>query len=69
LCRVHLSVWREHGDDKANRGSPDSKHISLSEQYEVAYWTKTLGVSAEQRRAAVQAVGNSPEKVRAHLGK
>jgi len=56
-------------DNKADRGSPDSKHISLSEDYEVSYWTKTLGVSADQLRAAVQAVGNSPEKVRAHLGK
>lgn len=56
-------------DDTNRRGSPDSKHISLSEDYEVAYWTKQLGVSTDQLEKAVAAVGNSPAAVRAHLGK
>lgn len=56
-------------DDKTKRGSPDSKHISLGEDHEVRYWTTTLGVSEEQLRTAVQAVGNAPDAVRAHLGK
>lgn len=56
-------------DDKTLRGSPDSKHISLSEDHEVAYWTKTLGVTADQLKKAVAAVGNTPAAVRAHLRK
>jgi hypothetical protein len=35
----------------------------------VRYWTETLGVSQEQLKAAVQAVGNSADRVREHLGK
>ncbi len=55
-------------DDKKNRGDPDRSLINLSEPYEVAYWTKKLGVSEAQLRAAVRAVGSSAAKVRAHLG-
>jgi len=35
----------------------------------VRYWTQALGVSKEQLAAAVQAVGNSADRVKAHLGK
>ena len=56
-------------DDMNNRGAQDRARISLSEDHEVTYWTKALGVSKEQLAAAVQAVGNSADKVRAHLGK
>ena len=56
-------------DDKTNRGAQDRARISLSEEHEVRYWTQALGVSKEQLAAAVQAVGNSADKVKAHLGK
>lgn len=56
--------------DNLQRRQPEDKHfISLSESWEVAYWTKTLGVTEAQLRAAVKAVGNSTAKVKAHLGK
>jgi hypothetical protein len=56
-------------DDMNNRGPQDRARISLSEEHEVRYWTQALGVSKEQLAAAVQAVGSSADRVRAHLGK
>ena len=56
-------------DDKNNRGSADRKRINVNEDYELDYWTKTLGVTRDELRAAVAAAGTEAEKVRAHLGK
>jgi hypothetical protein len=56
-------------DDKNNIGSPDRDRINLQEDYEVQYWTRTLGVNAEELRKAVEAVGSSADVVRRHLGK
>lgn len=56
-------------DDKTKRGPPDSQRINVNEPYEVAYWTKTLGVSEQKLRDAVRAVGVSVAAVRRHLGK
>lgn len=54
-------------DDKNSIGSPDRDRISLSEEYEVRDWTKSLGVSEDELREAVDAVGNSADAVRAYL--
>ena len=56
-------------DDMNNRGPQDRARISLGEEHEVRYWTQALGVSKEQLAAAVQAVGSSADRVRAHLAK
>lgn len=56
-------------DDKSKTGTPDSKLINISEEYEVAYWTKELGVSKAQLQEAVKAVGNSVSAVKAYLVK
>ena len=56
-------------DDLKNRGAQDRGRISMSEEHEVRYWTKALGVSKEQLAAAVAKVGNSAEAVRRELGK
>jgi hypothetical protein len=56
-------------DDKSKPGGNDRKEIAMKEKYEVEYWTKALGVTKEELQAAVDAVGHSAEKVRAHLGK
>jgi len=56
-------------DDKKNTGSPDRDRINVNEDYELQYWTKALGVSADQLRAAVEAVGPTAAAVRKHLGK
>jgi hypothetical protein len=45
----------------------DRKLISLEEDYEVRDWSKSLGCTPDELRAAVKAVGNSAEKVREYL--
>ncbi len=54
-------------DDPKNRGLQDRARINVSQDYEIQYWTKELGVTAEQLRQAVQRVGSSADKVREHL--
>jgi hypothetical protein len=54
-------------DDNNVTGAPDRDRISLSEEYEVRDWTKSLGVSEEELREAVDAVVNSVDKVRDYL--
>ncbi|WP_081721058.1 DUF3606 domain-containing protein [Pseudoxanthomonas suwonensis] len=56
-------------DDRNNPGRPDRDRINLNEDYEVRYWTEALGVSEQELRDAVQAVGSTAEAVRRHLGK
>jgi hypothetical protein len=56
-------------DDKKNRGPADRARINVNEPYEVAYWTKALGVSEKALRAAVAEVGVMVTDVRAHLKK
>ncbi|WP_081770134.1 DUF3606 domain-containing protein [Luteimonas huabeiensis] len=56
-------------DDKRKTGAPDRDRINLNEDYEVRYWTQALGVTAEQLREAVKAVGPTADAVRRHLGK
>jgi hypothetical protein len=53
-------------DDK-NETANDRKLISLSEEYEVRDWCKSLNCTENELRIAVKAVGNSAEAVRAHL--
>jgi hypothetical protein len=56
-------------DDKTKTGSPDSKFINVNEAYEVAYWTKELGISKEKLEAAVKAAGTSVSAVKEYLNK
>lgn len=56
-------------DDKTKRGEPDRSRINVNEPYEVEYWTKKWGVTSQQLKDAVKAVGVEVEKVRAKLGK
>jgi hypothetical protein len=46
----------------------DRDLISLTQEHEVRYWTKALGVSEERLREVVGRVGHSAAKVRAELG-
>jgi hypothetical protein len=54
-------------DDKSNRGSPDSRRIDIHDPDELRHWTKSLGVSEQELKAAVARVGTSAEKVRESL--
>ena len=56
-------------DDTNIRSGQDQVRINLSQDFELRYWTKTLGVNEEQLRDAVEQVGPSAERVRAHLAK
>lgn len=56
-------------DNKNNVGRPDRDRININENYEVEYWTKTLGISAEELKKAVQSAGTSSDAVRQHLKK
>ena len=56
-------------DDKTKTGAADRDRINVNEDYELQYWTKALGVSADELRAAVKAVGPTAAAVREHLGK
>jgi len=56
-------------DDKTKTGAADRTRINVNEDYELQYWTKALGVSADALRAAVNAVGPTAAAVREHLGK
>ncbi len=48
---------------------PDRERINIKENYEVEYWTKTLGVHAEYLKKAVARVGNLASEVRKYLNK
>ena len=50
-------------NDKTLRSPQDSSKISMSEAYEVTYWTKKFGVSRERLQDAV----NGAAAVETHL--
>ncbi len=54
-------------DDKEKRGPADASRISMSEPYEVAYWTEALGVTRDELAKAVVEVGNAAAAVRAYF--
>ena len=54
-------------DDTSVRTGIDRSRINTAQDHELRYWTKELGVTPEELKAAVQAVGSSADKVRAFL--
>jgi len=46
-------------DDRAMKGPQDSSRVNVNEDYELAYWTRRFGVSAEELKRAVHTVGVS----------
>jgi len=56
-------------DDKSKRGEADRSRINVDETYEVEYWSKKLGCSAEQLKNAVKKVGVVAKDVEAELKK
>ncbi|WP_082648454.1 DUF3606 domain-containing protein [Lysobacter capsici] len=56
-------------DDLTKRQPQDKSKISLTEEWEVRYWTRALGVTEAQLRAAVKLVGHGTAAVKKHLGK
>jgi hypothetical protein len=56
-------------DNLNERGPQDRNRINVNESWEVAYWTKELGVSKEELEQAVQTAGTQASAVRQHLGR
>jgi len=54
-------------DNKDQVGSPDRDRISLSEDYEVLYWSKKFGVTSNQLKKVVRQVGDNPQAVEDYL--
>ena len=55
-------------DDKAKRGSPDRDRIDINDPDEIRNWTQSLGVSKDELKKAVEAVGPQAARVREYLG-
>ena len=47
----------------------DPTKINVNQQWEIDFWTKTLGVSEMQLRNAVRVVGPLVKEVKKNLGK
>jgi hypothetical protein len=54
-------------DDKKQPGGQDRTRINTQEDYEVRDWSKKFGVSADELKAAVKAVGSTAKDVEKHL--
>ncbi|MBB5709735.1 DUF3606 domain-containing protein [Sphingomonas xinjiangensis] len=54
-------------DNKELRGPEDASRIAIHEDYEVRYWSNKFGVTHEQLKEAVDAVGHSAAAVEEHL--
>lgn len=50
-------------DDKTKKDSRDRNKVSDSENYEIRYFRKKLGVSAQAVREAIMATGSNDRKV------
>lgn len=56
-------------DSKKNTGSPDRDRINVNEDYELQDWSQKFGVSHEDLKKAVQAVGTMARDVEDYLKK
>jgi hypothetical protein len=54
-------------DDKSNAGGRDRTRIDVNQDYELRDWSKKFGVSPEELKAAVKAVGSESNAVEQHL--
>ena len=54
-------------DNLENRGPQDASKVNVGEVWEVAYWTKKFGVSADELKQAVKQVGTSADKLGQHF--
>jgi hypothetical protein len=54
-------------DDPNARGPQDRSRINVNQTHEVRYWSQKLGVSEEELRKAVEAVGPMADAVERRL--
>ncbi|MEO6760302.1 MAG: DUF3606 domain-containing protein [Saprospiraceae bacterium] len=55
-------------DDKTKTGKADDVRINVNESYEVQYWSTKFGVTPDELRSAVEAVGPMVVDVQRKLG-
>jgi hypothetical protein len=51
-------------DDRSKRGNQDRIRINIHKEFEVRYWSKELGITADQLREMVQQLGPSADTIR-----
>lgn len=56
-------------DDRTIRGPADRSRINVHEPYELRDWSKKFGVTPEELRDAVRAVGPMVKDVAKYLGR
>jgi len=56
-------------DDKTDTHPAIANRINIDEDYEIRYWTKELGASEDELRAAVNRVGVMAADVHVDLGR
>lgn len=56
-------------DNLTSRGGRDRERINVNQDYELRDWAEKFGVSPEQLKEAVQAVGDNADNVEQHLRK
>lgn len=56
-------------DDLSKKGVPDSKRVSLKQDWEVTYWCAEFGCTNMELEKAVKKVGDSVAAVKEELGK
>ena len=56
-------------DNRKDPGRPDRDRINVNEDYELQDWSEKFGVSPEELKKAVQAVGTMAKDVEAYLRK
>ena len=49
-------------DDTSKRGGPDRERVAASQHYEVAYFAKKHGISAEEARRIIHMAGPSRDE-------
>jgi hypothetical protein len=54
-------------DDKTNASGQDRKRINVNQDYELRDWSKKFGVTPDQLKEAVAAVGDQADKVESYL--
>ena len=54
-------------DDLQKRDGSDRQRINVNEDYELRDWSKKFGVSPDQLKEAVQAVGTQADRVQEFL--
>lgn len=54
-------------DDKTRSGGQDRTRINVNEDYELRDWARKFGVSPDELKDAVNAVGTQADAVEQHL--